>query len=282
MSDDPSNHSGDSSDDDPYTNKWFSGMKAGTARKTLIRWTEEKRPMDKKFCGQMYGHFFNWKISNVDRRTKRGGEESFYDSFKKHGWFRLKYIFRPTILEVMRQEIINSNLDWQVLPSGNNQVYSVMSKSRLCEEELGCEFLHHFFKVVTAGSFPNKNAVCELTLLKTEIGHNHEWVDCDYHTDLTDAPETYVDKEESPISLFFSLENQSLELDLIPKTPKTGRKPIPRIIKLGSGDVLLFDTCQTKHRTARPRTGAPCPPFRVNVCMTGIEDYMDIDAVSTT
>jgi hypothetical protein len=42
MSNDPSNHSGDSNDDDPYTNKWFSGMKAGTAQKTLIRWTEEK------------------------------------------------------------------------------------------------------------------------------------------------------------------------------------------------------------------------------------------------
>jgi hypothetical protein len=131
----------------------------------------------------MYGHFFNWKISNVDRRTKRGGEESFYDSFNRHGWFRLKYIFRPIILEVMRQDIINSNLEWEVFPGGNNQVYSVMSKSRLCKEELGCECLHHFFKVVTAGSFPIKNVVCELTLLKTEIGHNHQWVDCDYHTD---------------------------------------------------------------------------------------------------
>jgi hypothetical protein len=204
MSDNPSNHRDDSNDDDPYTNKWFSGIKAGTARKTLIRCTEERRPNDKKFCGQMYGHFFDWKISNIDRRTKRGGEESFYDSFNKHGWFRLKYIFRPTILEVMRQEIINSNLDWELFPGGNNQVYSVMSKSRLCKEELGCEFLHHFFKVVTAGSFPNKNAVCKLTLLKTKIEDNHEWVDCDYHTDITDPPETYVDKGVANNIILFS------------------------------------------------------------------------------
>ena len=52
---------------------------------------------------------------------------------------------------------------------------------------------------------------------------------------------------------------------------------------LNSGDILLFDTCRLKHRSSKPKpTDSDTQPYRVNVAMTGLANFLTFDAVSST
>ena len=75
-----------------YHNKWFFGLKLGAARKALIRWTEERYTgKDKKVCGNIYGHYLNYKIANILHETKRDGTQDFFEHFNiitlRNGFF---------------------------------------------------------------------------------------------------------------------------------------------------------------------------------------------------
>ena len=89
----------------------------------------------------------------------------------------------------------------------------------------------------------------------------------------------YLDNDESPITLYFAVEDETLQLDLLPRTQERGRRPLPHTIKLNAGDILLFDTCRTRsHRTSRPATSDS--PYRVNIVLTGIEEFLNLEVVS--
>jgi hypothetical protein len=67
----------------------------------------------------------------------------------------------------------------------------------------------------------------------------------------------YLDNEESPITLYFAIDDKNLNLDLEPKRQKTGRPPKETTITLNPSDILLFDTCSLKHRTSKPTNKIP-------------------------
>ncbi len=78
-----------------YHNKWFFGLKLGAVRKALIRWTEERYTgKDKKVCGNIYGHYLNYKIANILHETKRDGTQDFFEHFNMYGYYVVKDIFR--------------------------------------------------------------------------------------------------------------------------------------------------------------------------------------------
>jgi hypothetical protein len=166
-------------------------------------------------------------------------------------------------LEVIKNEILNvvysRELTWNAVAIAKKQVKSVLFNKVHIEnpdDDGGCEFLHHFLSGVGAGTFPKKTFF-ELTVLQTDIPIDKEWDDCCYHQDLTDPPAHYLDNEESPIILYFAIDDQNLNLDLEPKWPKTGRPPKEATITLNPGDILLFDACSLKHRTSKPTKAIP-------------------------
>jgi hypothetical protein len=125
-------------------------------------------------------------------------------------------------LEVIKQELLNlEELAWVTPPLFKGQV-----KTANLKNIRQCEFLHHFLTGGVAASFPI-NTFFDLVLIKTNIPVDHEWIDCTYHKDLENPPANYLDNKESPITLYFAVEDKLLQLDLIPKTQKTGRRPIP-------------------------------------------------------
>ena len=141
-----------SNDPFPYVDNWFDGKTIRNARKILVRWTEKKEAVanDMKFCGNMYSHYFNYKLRRFLHKTRRGGE-----------------------------------------------------------------------------------------------------------------------LDASPITLYFSIDDQDLNLDIAPRRQKTGRPPHEFTHTLNSGDILLFDTCRLKHRSSKP-TDSDTEPYRVNVATTGL------------
>ena len=264
---------------------WFGGKSTATARKILIRWTEEKFPEDLEKCGNIYSHYLKNKIENVLHQTERGGNNNFFDCMNKHGYYLLKDVFRPKFLGVMKRELLqvmkSKHFKWAIIPASNGQVKYVHFNNVHLEKQddySGCEFLHHFLTGLIAGPFHGK-IFSDVTLMKTIIPKpSQKWVECSYHTDLIDPPTTYLNNEKSPITLYFAVDEESIEIDLIPKSPKTGRKPKAKTKKLNSGDLLLFDTCTTEHRTANPTKRAS--QHRVNLVLTGIEEYLNLEPVS--
>jgi hypothetical protein len=119
-------------------------------------------------------------------------------------------------------------------------------------------------------------------VLKTDIPIDKEWDDCCYHQDLTYPPARFLDNGESPITLYFAIDNQNLNLDLQLKRPKTGRLPNETTITLNPGDILLFNPCSLKHRTSSKPTNNTTSPIRVNIVMTGLEDFLTFDDVDGT
>jgi hypothetical protein len=115
----------------------------------------------------------------------------------------------------------------------------------------------------------------EISWIKNEIPVDHEWIDCDFHVDIEDAPKSFLQNEKSPITLYFAADHEDLKLDMIPDIKQKGRKAKPRSVTLNPGAILLFDTCTTMHRTAAPTTY--CTPDRVNLCITGFEEYWEIE-----
>jgi hypothetical protein len=274
--------------DAPYVDKWFDKKTVHNGRKILKRWTEEKVPNNMKVCGTIYSHYFNWKIANVLLKTRGGGEDNFFDSYNKHGFYILKSIFRRKFLEVIKKEVLavvkSQKLPWNAVAISKKQVKSVLFDNvRLenPEDHGGCDFLHHFLSGVAKGTFPKKKFF-ELTVLKTAIRRGQTWKDCIYHEDLSDAPEAFLNDEESvPITLYFAIDDKDLHLDIEPKRPKTGRPPKQHTLKLNAGDILLFDTCNTKHRTSKPTKNTTCP-YRVNIVMTGLHQFLKFTAVDAT
>jgi hypothetical protein len=47
-------------------------------------------------------------------------------------------------------------------------------------------------------------------------------------------------------------------------------------MELNAVDILLFDPCRTRHRTTRP-ANPTSSAYRVNIVMTGFEEYATID-----
>jgi hypothetical protein len=263
-----------------YNNdRWFRGKKKANARKILKRWTEEKYPKDMKFCGMMYAQFFNYKISQVLHQTQRTGTRDFYECYARQGYYLLKYVFRPKFLKVIRQEVLRAQPpSWDPSNVSMSQVmFSALKNIRLEDPDNngGCTFLHHFLTGVSVGSFPGKT-LFELVLIKTAPGANtanRKWNECKFHTDFERAPDDLLDKEESPMTLYFAVQDSNLELDLKPRKQNRGRKPQPRTVKLNPGDILLFDTCKLKHRTTTPTTRRT--PVRANIVMTGFESFIN-------
>jgi hypothetical protein len=144
---------------------------------------------------------------------------------------------------------------WNAVAISKKQVKSVLFDNvRLenPEDHGGCDFLHHFLSGVVKGTIPKKKFF-ELTVLKTAITRGQTWKDCIYHEDLSDPPEAFLNNEESvPITLYFAIDDKNLHLDVEPKRPKTGCPPTQHTLKLNAGDILLFDACNTKHRTSKP------------------------------
>lgn len=252
--------------------KWFCGMSGDTARKTLKRWTEKNFPEDRQFCGTMYGDYFNYKISKAIHVTKRDGTLNFFDSYKKWGYYIVKDIFRVQFLHVIKQEILQAEIpSWVYTAISHRQMKTTFLKTRL--DNGGCDFLHHFLTRVAAGSFPEKT-FWEVAILRNEYSTAQKWIPCVFHADLSDAPPEYLDNEKSPITFYFAVDNDVLQLELIPKAQTRGPKPKARTITLYPGDILLFDTCATVHRTAIPTKSTT--PDRVNIVMTGYENYLAI------
>jgi hypothetical protein len=176
-----------------------------TACRILKRWTEENVPNDKKICGNVYSHYFNYKILSVLHQTKREGNKNFFDSYNKQGYNLLKQIFHPMFLEVIKQDLLNSEeLSWVSPPLFKGQVKTANLK------------FHHFLTGVVAGSFPKKTFF-DLTLIKTDIPVIHKWIKCTYHKDLENPLANYLDNKESLITLYFTVEDECLQLELIPK-----------------------------------------------------------------
>ncbi len=279
-----------SNDPAPYVDNWFDGKTIRNARKILVRWTEKKEAVanDMKFCGNMYSHYFNYKLRRVLHKTRRGGELDFWAYYNKHGYYPLKKVFRPKFLTVIKNEILNAleskKLQWKPVAISKKQVTSILfDKLRLedPEEHGGCDFLHHFLSGLVKGSFPKKKFF-EMTLLKT-VTDDKEWEECCYHQDLTDPPAHFLDNDFSPITLYFSIDDKDLNLDIAPRRQKTGRPPHEFTHTLNSGDILLFDTCRLKHRSSKPKpTDSDTQPYRVNIAMTGLADFLTFDAVSST
>ena len=266
---------------DPNNTKWFSGKTVLNARKILKRWTEEKKPDDMAICGQIYSQYFTYKLDNVLHKTKLFGEQNFSECFNRQGYYVLKHIFRPRFLKIMKTEVLaSSKLDWGKPPVSREQVETCpLSNFRLEDPNAhgGCEFLHHFLSGVVAGSFPKK-IFFDLTIMKTVKPKGREWVDCVFHQDCLDPPAHYLDRPESPITLYFTCDNESIHLDVKPTRQKSGPDPKARTIKLESGDIMIFDPCKTSHRTSRPTKETT--PYRINVVLTGIEEYLSMDAIS--
>jgi hypothetical protein len=263
-----------------YCNKWFGGKLPSTARRALKRWTEMKFPKNMKICGNIYGHYFNFKIANAIHVTKRQGKTDFFDTYTRNGYNVLKDIFREKFLDVIKKEVSKAEKPSWVRPVvSHDQVKVSLLKSRL-EKSVnngGCTFLHNFLSVVVAGTFPKKKFF-EVARLKTNVSAKHKWKPCVFHTDIGDPPEDYLDNEKSPVTLYFAIEKKVLQLDLIPKAQKTGPKPKAKTVRLNPGDVLLFDTCRIQHRTSAPIEGI-CPE-RVNIVVVGFENYLDMEADS--
>ena len=263
---------------------WFGGKSTATARKFLIRWTEENFQNDLEKCSNIYSHYMNYKIANVLHQTERGRENDFFEYLNKHGYYLLKHVFRPKFLGVMKKELLrvikSKHYKWDSLLTSKRQVKYVHFNNLHLEEaddHGGCEFLHHFLSGLVAGAFPEKK-LFDVTLLKTDIPVRKKWTECSYHTDLSDPPSHYLNNAKSPITLYFAVDDECIEIDLIAKMPKTGRKPKAKTVKLNSGDILIFDTCTTKHRSAAPAERSS--QHRVNVVLTGIEEYLNLEPVS--
>jgi hypothetical protein len=130
---------------------------------------------------------------------------------------------------------------------------------------------------VSAVSFPGKT-LFELVLIKTAARGNQEWIDCKFHADYENAPAEFLDNAESPMTLYFALEDANLELDVRPRKQIKGPKPKDRTVKMNPGDILLFDTCRCIHWTTKPTEKTT--PVRVNIVMTGIEKFINEETVS--
>jgi hypothetical protein len=268
-----------------YVNRWFAAKKLGSNRRLLKRWTEIKEPSKEpskelKFCGNIYGHYFNYKVANVRHKTKRLGEVNFFDCYQRNGFYLLKDIFRGPFLEVIKQEILNvEKPSWVVPDISQGQVKVNLLKTRFDkpDEKIKGTFLHNFLTAVVAGTFPEKKFF-EVALVKTNIPNRHEWVDCDFHEDISDAPETFLYNEKSPVTLYFAVDSQELQLDVIPKKQKRGPPPKSHKLTLKPGDILVFDTCKTRHRTASP--ASDISPDRVNIVMTGYEEFFSIEGTT--
>jgi hypothetical protein len=144
----------------------------------------------------------------------------------------------------------------------------------------GCTFLHNFLDTVVKGTFGKKNFF-EVGWLKTKVAANHKWIPCNFHTDIGDPPAKYLDDhEKSPITLYFAIEDKVLELDLIPKSQKTGPKPRAKTVTLNPGDILMFDTSTTHHRTSTPVKGIY--PERLNIVMAGFKNFLAMETDSGT
>jgi hypothetical protein len=70
-----------------YENRWFFGMKIAAAHRQLKRWTEERNTGNKKVCGNIYGHYLNYRIAHILHKTKKDGTQNFFEHFNRHGYF---------------------------------------------------------------------------------------------------------------------------------------------------------------------------------------------------
>jgi hypothetical protein len=103
-----------------YVNRWFGDKKLASNRRILKRWTKDKKvSKDLKFCGNMYSHYFNYKVAHYQHKTKRLGMVDFFDCYKRNGFYLLKDIFCGPFLEVIKQEILNAKKpSWYFSRSG--------------------------------------------------------------------------------------------------------------------------------------------------------------------
>jgi len=258
---------------------WFSGegMTVHNARKILKRKTEGAYVSNNEICGNIYSQYFNFKLDKVLHVTKREGRQTFHDCFNRQGYYLLKQIFRPHFLSVMKNEIVTvPDLEWSFPPAFHNQVQSTQIGDP--DDHEGCKFLQHFLHGISAGTFTEK-IYYDVTLLRTVLPkRKKKWIDCDFHQDCSDPPSQFLDNPRSPITLYFSLEKDSVNLDVIPKKQTSGPAPGAHTIKLESGDILLFDPCRTSHRTSKPKKTSV--PDRVNIVMTGFKEYIDVELLS--
>jgi hypothetical protein len=136
-----------------YEDKWFSSKAMATVRRILKRWTEENVPNDKQICGNIYSHYFNYKISSVLHQTKRECNKNFFESYNRLGFYLPKQMFCTMFWEVMKQELLlnSEELAWVTPPPFMGQVKTANVKN-ICQ----FEFLHHFLTGVVSGTFPNK------------------------------------------------------------------------------------------------------------------------------
>jgi hypothetical protein len=202
--------------------------------------------------------------------------------YKKRGYYIVKDIFRKHFLQVIKQEILQAQKPSWVLPGiSHGQIMTNTLPTRLenPDDNGGCVFLHHFLSRVAAGCFPEKTS-WEVTILRTEYSTAQKWIPCTFHVDLTDAPAEFLDNEKSPITLYFAVDDKDLQIELIPKSQTRGPPPKARTITLNPGDILVFDTCLTEHRTANPKKTTT--PDRVNLVMTGFADFMEITGDSAS
>jgi hypothetical protein len=254
--------------------KWFDGMCVATARRKLKRWTEEKGPHDPATCGTMHGDYFNFKIKKAISITKRDGSLNFFGQYRKRGYFIVKGIFREKFLRVIKREILGAEKpSWFHPAVSHRQLKASLLKTMHVDNPNWSGFLPHFLSRVTAGSFPEKRFL-EVAFLRSEYSTPRKWIPCTFHADISDAPAEYLENEKSPISFYFAIENENLQLELIPKSQASGPKPKAKTISLYPGDILLFDTCATVHRTAMPKKTTS--PDRLNIVLTGYESYLSL------
>jgi hypothetical protein len=262
--------------DSTYTNRWFSGRTSSDARQRLMRWTEDDNTNDQEFCGTMYGHYFNYKVSRCIHHTKRDGRMDFFDKFRGEGYVVLKHVFRSHILKIIQDELMNAEkLTWVYPDISHDQVKThLLAKTRLenPRKHGRCVFLHHFLSTVVAGTFQEK-VFWEAAIMRTELVPGARWKPCTFHEDLTHTPPEMLNNAKSPITLYMPIEDQGLTIDLVPHRKKRGPKAKHRTVHLQAGDVLIFDTCATSHRTSTPIN--PTTPDRLNLVMTGFKSYLN-------
>jgi hypothetical protein len=226
---------------------------------------------DSESIGRMASKWLSYKIAMY---------ENFFTEYKENGYVKILNGVYQKILPMLANELMLSKemTEWDTLHISPNMEFCQMMEidSKRILEDCDCPMWHYFINGLKMHLFPNK-VFFNLNMVRFKEKQNKS-LKSGWHLDIRNVTCTFSRLDESPIAIYFSVDEKlPAVLDIWLEEKQMGR---PRTnfnpIRLKSGDVLFFDPTVIKHRTVNVEDIREYG-VRVNLMLTGSKELADLD-----
>ena len=186
-----------------------------------------------------------------------------HQKLKQFDYAKINCVLGKEDLDFIKRELMThaNATNIGLPPVSKNQItnFRILHNHVREMNKAGTPFLHNWLNTLVNGVFHEK-LLYEAFYFQSIVYKNpREWENCDFHMDLEDAPSEWNFgklNDKGPITIYFPVGEEAIqfEIEYSLKTRGRPREKLTKMVHLAPGDILLFNTTQCRHRTARKRS----------------------------